>query len=55
MEMVVYREFSDGSEEIGTMTIEGNHCWVNVGDFDYCISMWGYLSSEFPFIILGTL
>lgn len=52
MELVVYREFDDGSEEIGILTADG---WVHVGDFDYFIPMAYTWYSDCPFVILGTL
>lgn len=53
--LVVYRDFGDGSEEIGVLTCENGIFWVHVGDFTYCLTLSGYSFSDFPFIILGVL
>lgn len=59
-ELVVYREFDDGTDEIGVLTYEDNGFWIHVGDFDYFLSWGRYLPGHgrffnWPFIIIGEL
>ncbi len=54
LEFLVYRTFSDGTDEIGVMTFENGHMWIHVGDFDYCLSL-SRFPQEFPFEIWGIL
>jgi len=55
IELVVYREFSDGDEEIGVLTYESGHLWVHVGDFDYCLTWPNVFTYIQPFIVIGVL
>lgn len=54
MEFLVYRTFSDGTDELGVMTFENGHMWIHVGDFDYCLTLFRF-PQEFPFEIWGIL
>jgi hypothetical protein len=50
--LIVYREFPDGTDEIGVLTFESSGFWVHVGDFDYCLSIG---ITNWPFQIIGEL
>lgn len=52
MELVVYREFPDGENEIGVLTIENGYAWIDVEDFDYCHAV---TESEYSFVVIGVL
>lgn len=52
-QLVVYREFDDGEDEIGILTFERmGQVWVHVGDFDYYLN-WNSFGT--PFTIIGFL
>ena len=51
-ELVVYREFDDGTDEIGILILDNYGYWVHVGNFDYFLS-WN--NFNWPFTIIGVL
>jgi hypothetical protein len=54
-ELIVYREFDDGSDEIGVLTYDTHGFWIHVGDFDYYLCWPQARISDVPFMILGQL
>jgi hypothetical protein len=50
--LVVYRDFGDGSDELGVLTFENGRYWVKVGNWDYHYTIF---DTDFPWTIIGPL
>lgn len=54
-ELVVYREFPDGSDELGVLTYENGYFWVHVGCFSYYDYCYIIGPTDYSFTIIGEL